>query len=164
MLNPEKKQGYGGIFSSVLVAYSILILHIVLIFLLAIAVFFLGGLINNFIWIFFGIIVLLIASGYYFFRWFKLKRKNIGDAINSPVFNGRSVQVSLLGGLASLKIEAPNNLKLLTDNAKPPKEISDFSNTEGIHEIEKMAKLYDDGLITYEEYRILKDQFFSVGK
>ena len=98
-----KKEKENQYFKSVLMAYFILVLHVVLIAGLVMMVIFFRGILNYMIWIFLGGLIVIIASGYHFYKRMKMEGKTLREILNTYRHSGRSVEVSLLGGLASLK-------------------------------------------------------------
>jgi hypothetical protein len=88
----------------VLLAYFILALHVLLIAGMAILVLFFRGMVNYMLWIFLGGIVLIALSAFYFIRRMRAEGKSLREMLKNPMFNGRSVEVSLLGGMATVKL------------------------------------------------------------
>jgi hypothetical protein len=99
----KKKEG-DGLVKSVLLAYFILALHVLLIAGMAILVLFFRGVVNYMLWIFLGGIVLVALSAFYFIRRMRAEGKSLREMLRNPMFNGRSVEVSLLGGMATVKL------------------------------------------------------------
>jgi hypothetical protein len=97
----KKKEG-DGLVKSVLLAYFILALHVLLIAGMAILVLFFRGMVNYMLWIFLGGIVLIGLSAFYFIRRMRAEGKSLREMLRNPMFNGRSVEVSLLGGMATV--------------------------------------------------------------
>jgi hypothetical protein len=100
-----KKKEDDGLVRSVLLAYFILALHVLLIAGVAILVLFFRGMVNYLLWIFLGGVVLIGGiSAFYFIRRMRAEGKSLGEMLKNPMFNGRSVEVSLLGGMATVKL------------------------------------------------------------
>lgn len=161
MKSKKKKDSGNGVIKSVFVAYFILILHVLLIALLGILVLFFSGIVNYMIWIFLAGAVVIVGSGYYFYRRMKKSGKTIEEILRSPAFNGKSVEVSLMGGLASFKIDRTDSLPALESAlAKPYRQLED-PDTVRIRELTELVRLLENDLITADEYRKAKQQLFK---
>jgi hypothetical protein len=149
-------------FKSVLMAYFILLLHVLLVAGLVLLVIFFRGFINYMIWIFIGGLAIILASGYHFYKRMKKEGKTLRDMLNSPRLSGRTVEVSILGGLASFKIGHSNNIPLLSNNAHKhhPQQLED-PNTVRIRELTELVRLLQNDMITLEEYNKVKQQLFK---
>ncbi|MGD9082884.1 MAG: hypothetical protein PVJ50_10780 [Desulfobacterales bacterium] len=157
----NKKEKEESHFKSVLMAYLILILHVALITGLVLLVIFFRGIINYMIWIFIGGTVALLASAYHFYKRMKMEGKTLREILNSHQFGGRTVEVNLLGGLASLKISGSNDPPALgTDSSGQFKQLED---PDVIHnrEFSELVRLLENNLITLEEYNKFKEQLFK---
>ena len=97
-----KKKEDDGLVRSVLLAYFILALHVLLIAGVAILVLFFRGVVNYMLWILVGGVVLIGISAFYFIRRMRAEGRSLGEMLKNPMFNGRSVEVSLLGGMAGM--------------------------------------------------------------
>lgn len=149
-------------FKSVLMAYFILVLHVVLVAGLVLMVIFFRGLINYMIWIFLGGLIAIIASGYHFYKRMKMEGKTLQETLNTYRFSGRSIEVSFLGGLASLKIggEHQNPPAL---NGHTSGRLKQLEDPESIRhkEFSELVRLLENNLITLEEYKKFKEQIFK---
>lgn len=149
-------------FKSVLMAYFILVLHVVLVAGLLLMVIFFRGLINYMIWIFLGGLIAIIASGYHFYKRMKMEGKTLQEILNTYRYSGRSVEVSFLGGLASLKIggEHQNPPAL---NGHTSGRLKQLEDPESIRhkEFSELVRLLENNLITLEEYKKFKEQIFK---
>jgi hypothetical protein len=150
-----------GLFKSVMLAYFVLVLHVLLIVGLGLLVIFFRGIIHYMLWIFLAGSAAIIGSGYYFYKRMKAQGKTVAQMLKTPLLNGRPVEVNLLGGLASFRVGSPTgNVELDTDAYHTVQQIED-PETMGIREITELAKLLENDMITREEYdkakkRILK--------
>ena len=150
-----------GLFKSVMLAYFILVLHVLLMVGLGLLVIFFRGIIHYMLWIFLAGSAAIIASGYYFYKRMKAEGKTVTQMLKTPLLNGRPVEVSLLGGLASFRVgPSSGNLELDTEHYRPVNQIED-PETMRIREITELARLLENNMITREEYdkakkRILK--------
>jgi len=155
-----KKEG-DGLFKSVMLAYLVLVLHVLLIFGLGLLVIFFRGVVQYIFWIvLFGSITIL-ASLYYFYRRMKAEGRTLRQTLQSPLFIDRPVEVSLLGGLASFKVGNPGNKPLLgTDLHNSGNQLEDPA-TVRLREIKELARLFESNLITREEYEKAKKPIFK---
>ncbi len=159
MLN-KKKDG-DGLFKSVLLAYFILAVHVLLIAGLGVLVLFFRGVVNYMFWIFVAGTVLICVSAYYFYRRMKAEGKTLSEMLRNPVFGGRSVEISLLGGMASVKLGDPSqNLSIEHDKKNGAYQL-ESPETIRIREIKELADLLEKDLITLEEYNKAKQQIFK---
>ena len=142
-------------------AYFILVLHVVLITGLVLLVIFFRGIINYMIWIFLGGTAAILASAYHFYKRMKMEGKTIREILNSHRFGGRTVEVNLLGGLASLKISGSNESPALgTASSGQFKQLED---PDVIHkrEFSELVRLLENNLITLDEYNKFKEKMFK---
>ena len=145
-----------GVFKSVLLAYLILALHVVLIAGLGLLVLFFRGFVQYMLWIFLAGASIIVYSGYRFWRRMKTEGKTLAEMLNNPVFRGRSVEVNLLGGIASFKLGAPDSRCALPDDTPPPPRQLEDPETARIRELGELARLLEKDLITADEYRQAK--------
>lgn len=152
-----------GLFKSIALAYAVLIMHLVLAAGLGLVVIFFGGLAQNFIWIFLSGMVLLALSAYLFYRRLRREGRSLKEAMHSPVFQGRSVEISFLGGMAALKLGAPTGNDALNalEGSEPPLLLEDPESVR-VKEIEALARLLEKELITPEEYAAAKAKLLGL--
>jgi hypothetical protein len=150
-----------SLFKSVMLAYFILVLHVLLMVGLGLLVIFFRGIIQYMLWIFLAGSAAIIASGYYFYKRMKAEGKTVTEMLKTPLLNGRPVEVSLLGGLASFRVGASaRNLELDSDGYHEVHQIED-PETIRIREISELAKLLENNMITREEYDKAKKQILK---
>ncbi len=156
------RNGGEGIFKSVLAAYLVLVLHVLLIIGLGLVVIFFSGIIQYMLWIFLIGAAVILASFYYFYRRMKAEGRTLREMMQSPLFNGRPVEVSLLGGLASFRMggAAGGSHELGTDTHNPSNQLED-PDTVRLREIKELASLLKGELITREEYERAKQHIFK---
>ncbi len=145
-----------SVFKSVLLAYLILALHVVLIAGLGLLVLFFRGFVQYMLWIFLAGASLIAYSGYRFWRRMKTEGKTLAEMLNNPVFRGRSVEINLLGGIASFKLGAPDSRYALPDDTTLPQRQLEDPETARIRELGELARLLEKDLITADEYRQAK--------
>jgi hypothetical protein len=158
----NKKEKENQHFKSVLMAYFILVLHVVLVAGLVIMVIFFHGMINYMIWIFLAGLIAIIASGYYFYKRMKMEGKTLREILNTYQHSGRSVEVSFLGGLASLKIGGEHHHPPAL-NGHSSGQIKQLEDPESIRykEFSELVRLLENNLITLEEYNKFKKEIFK---
>ena len=158
----NKKEKEESHFKSVLIAYFILVLHVVLITGLVLLVIFFRGIINYMIWIFIAGTAAIVASAYHFYKRIKMEGKTLRDIFNSRRFGGRTVEVNLLGGLASLKISGSSNDPAALDTASSG-QFKQLEDPNVIHnrEFSELVRLLEKDLITLDEYNKFKEQIFK---
>lgn len=156
-LNKQKEDG--GLVKSVLMAYLILMLHVLLVACLALLILFFRGVVNYMIWIFLGGLLIILFSAWHFYRRMKEEGKTLREILKNPVFEGREVEISLLGGLASLRVGKPDQLSL-EDLSWKNKQLED-PETIRIRELNELVRLFENNLITLEEYNQAKKQIFK---
>lgn len=156
----NKKNDNPNVFKSVLIAYFILLLHLFLIGFLGLLVIFFAGIVNYMIWIFLGASAVILFSGYFFYKRMKEQGKTFREMINSPLFSGRSIEISLLGGFASLKLGKPPVAPMIGNNYD---QVNSLEEQAGcfIDELAELAHLLENNLITQEEYNVAKQRLFK---
>lgn len=148
-----------GVIKSVFIAYFILLLHVLLLAGLGVLILFFRGIVNYMIWVFLIGTGIIIFSAYRFYKKMKREGKTLKEMMNSPLFRGREVEISLLGGLASLKVGKPRHL-LLENYHGDIKQLED-PETLRLQELNELVRLFEKNLITLEEYNQAKKQIFN---
>ncbi len=164
MSEPKEKQK--GIFSSIFFTYFILIFHGLLIVGLAFLVVFFRGVVEYMEWIVGGGITLVLLSGFLFYRKLKKSNRDLRDIINDPAFKGKSLEISFLGGVASVKVgSAPEQspAALAHDVSTSVQQLED-PETVRIRDLGRLAHLLEQELITKEEYEQLKKDLLHQAK
>ena len=145
---------------SVIMAYVVLCLHIVLIAALGLLVIFFRGVVSYMAWIFLAGTIALGLSGYLFYRRMKKEGKTLREMMSSPAFSGRAVEVSLLGGLASFKLGKSPSAAQLEAPVQTPLQLEDPANAH-LRQLNELVRLLEDGLITPDEYNEAKKMLFE---
>jgi hypothetical protein len=157
-----KKEKESQHLNSILMAYFILILHVVLVAGLVLMVIFFRGIINYMIWIFIGGLIAIIASGYHFYNRMKKEQKTLREILSTPRLNGRSVEVSFLGGLVSFKIgRAHYDLPALDSHSSGGLRQLEDPESVRYKEFSELVRLLENNLITLEEYNKFKEEIFK---
>lgn len=160
-----KKNAGDNLLKSVLLAYLILALHIVLIAAMAILVLFFRGVVNYMLWIVIGGIGILGLSTYWMVRRLRTQGKSLGDMLSNPMFKGRPVEVSLLGGMATVKLGQPTTrpLALAHDetDARAQDDHPQDNRTRDVAELAELARLLEKDLITLDEFNRAKQRLLN---
>lgn len=160
----KKKEG-DGLIKSVMLAYFILALHVLLIAGMAILVLFFRGVVNYMLWIFLGGMALVGFSLLYFFRRMRAEGRSLREMLRNPIFSGRSVEVSLLGGMATVKLGQPSpRLPAIGHDADvdiPRLEDPEASYNREVSELAELARLLEKDLITVDEFNRAKRRLLN---
>jgi len=159
----NKKEG-DNLVKSVLLAYLILALHVLLIAGMAILVLFFRGVVNYMLWIVIGGIVIVGFSAFWFVRRMRAQGRTLGEMLRNPVFNGRSVEVSLLGGMATVKLGQATRLPALSHEAADGHSILEDQRDQcnlDVAELSELARLLEKDLITVEEFNKAKRRLLN---
>ncbi|OQX02506.1 MAG: hypothetical protein BWK80_57700 [Desulfobacteraceae bacterium IS3] len=161
-MSMKNKEG-SGLFKGVLTAYVILVLHLLLVAGAGCIVLFFRGITQYMLWVLIGCSLLILFSGYLFYRRIRQEGRTMRETLHSPVFSGRSVEVSFLGGFASVKIGSPGNYAPALDardTYEPFRQLEDPA-TVRFRELKELARLLENDLITREEYNQTKQELFG---
>ncbi len=159
MFKKRLNSDHDGLFKGVIVAHSILLLHLLMIAGLGLTIVFLTGLAHYMSWIVIGGMALLGLSAYLFYRRIRKEGKSVSEALQTPLFNGREVEIRLLGGFASFRLGKPDKRPIDSGTYEPPLQLESPESIR-IREIAALAQLLEKNLITREEYDQAKRQLF----
>ena len=150
-----------GLFKSIFLAHLILFLHLFLFAALGLMVVFLSGMMQYMVWVLLGGMTVVGLSAYLFFRRLRKEGRSLGEALRSPLFHGRSVEVSLLGGMATLKLDKPHADDVLELQSLPPALQLEDAESARIREIGVLAQLLEKKLITPDEFTKAKERLLG---
>ena len=150
-----------GLFKSVMLAYMVLVLHVLLMLGLGLLVIFFRGVLQYMLWIFLFGVVAVVASGFYFYRRMKAEGKTLKETLSSQMFAGRPVEVSLLGGMASFRVGMPGPANGLETRQVGPSHQLEDSKTSQLRDLTQLARLLEEDLITRDEYDEAKKNLFK---
>ncbi len=151
-----------SLFKSVMLAHLILTLHFVLLGVMVVVVVFFGWLISNLFWIILGILLLTGIISYIVFRRLRREGQSLRESLRSPMFEGRSVEISLLGGMASFRLGPPSGHKAIEYGGENrPLSLEDPELTR-MREIAELAELLQKNLITPEEFAAAKRKILGI--
>ncbi len=162
MFFKKKKKNEDGLFKGVMLACFIVIFHVFLIAGIGLLVIFFRGIVNYMLWIFLGGSVLIIASVYLFYRRIKREGMTLRETLNAPLFHGRTVEVSLLGGLASVKVGGGSGgVPALGNNSSAQYPQLEDPASVRLKELTNLANLLEKNLVTLDEYNEFKQQILK---
>jgi hypothetical protein len=138
-----------GIVKNIFTGYFILILHVVLLVLLGLFIVFFRGLVQYMPWILGGGLVLLLSA--LILVVVKIRRQR--GRVQHMRSQGRGVEISLLGGLASMRVGGSPGAPGLEQNA--PLQLED-PHTSRMRSLERLMEMYQQELISRDEFLRLK--------
>jgi hypothetical protein len=151
-----------GLFKSIFLAHMILFLHVFLFGTLGLLVVFLSGVMQYMLWVLLGGMGLVGLSAYLFYRRLHKEGKTLAETLRSPIFQGRAVEVSLLGGMATLKLAKPHSADARQiDNQKSALQLEDPEAVR-IREFNTLAQLLEKELITPDEFSKAKQRLLGL--
>lgn len=152
-----KTKNKNGLLTGVMISHVVLVLHLLLFAGIGLVVAFVGGVMQYMIWILLAGMLAVALSAYLIYRRLRREGKSIADALRSPMFRGRSVEVSLLGGFATMRLESGKPDPAIGVNSQTPKQLED-PETARIREIKSLAQLLEKKLITPDEFDMAKQR------
>lgn len=152
-----------GLFKGVFLAYGIVLLNVLLVLGVGLVVLFFRGVVNYMTWIFIAGLLAIFGTGYYFLHRMREEQRTLKEMLALPEFTGRSVEISLLGGFASMKMgerkEGMGPVAQEIPFASPHLQLEDPDSIR-IRELTELGRMFEKDLITREEYQMAKDQIF----
>jgi hypothetical protein len=150
-----------GLFKSIFIAYGILILHLVLLAALGLLVLFFRGVVNYLSWIFLGGAAIILGSAYFFIKKLKSEQNTIKEILLLPEFSNKDIEIKLLGGAASFKVESKGPA-LNSPEMEAAKQLQ-LENQAGdrIKNLGELSRLYNERMISIDEYERLKSELLS---
>ncbi len=156
------QSGGEGLFKSVMLAYLILVLHVLLLVGLGLIVFFFRGIAEYMFWIVLCGALGILGSGYWFYRKMKAEGQSLKETLNSPVFRDRTVEVSLMGGMASVRVgHSGSRQPMLPPGEKDRPQQLEWTEDNQVHELTELARLLKSGMITLDEFEQAKQKIFK---
>lgn len=152
-----KTKNKDGLFKGIMMAHVVLVLHLLLFAGMGLVVAFVGGVMQYMMWILVAGMLAVALSAYWFYRRLRREGKSIADALRSPMFRGRSVEVSLLGGFAKMRLESGKPDSAIEGGTRTTMQLED-PETARIREINSLAELLEKKLITPDEFAKAKQR------
>jgi len=139
--------------SSVLLAFSILLFHVLLLAAIGLLVIIFRGIVNYLVSILLGGALLAGAGLFVLYRYMQKEKSVVSKLLELPEFKNRKVEVNILGGLASFKIDPDDQARSAIDTEVTPlTHRLDDPDSLRVRELSELARLFEKGLISLEEY------------
>ncbi|MCP4670084.1 MAG: SHOCT domain-containing protein [Desulfobacula sp.] len=147
-----KNLNKSGLFKSIFTAYCILLLHVVLLAGIGVTIILFKGLYQYLPWVMGGIALLVMAISGFLYQRMKNSSAQIKDILAMPQFHGRTVEIKLLGGIASFKIAPDTHKQTLIDNNSSNTLMieNDINKTE--QQILRLTTLFKKDIISKKEF------------
>lgn len=144
------------LFKGVMLAHLILGLHLVLFALIGLLVIFFGGIALYWGWILLGGLALGALAALVVYRRLKAQGRSLArDLRGVSVPSGSTLEVSFLGGLASVKFARPaQSAPEITAPAAPA--LLEGPETQRVRALSTLAQMYEKSLLTREEFERAK--------
>ena len=151
------KLSENALFKSITVAFLILIMHVLLIGGVGILVLLVSGIINHTAWFLVGI-ALLAVGAYMLYKRIKVEGRELKEAVGD--LQGKDIEISLLGGVASMKIRSgsQNTTRQITSDRT---RLLTSPASGNVQQLTELSRLYEKELLTREEYETAKKELFS---
>lgn len=151
----------GSLFKGIFVLHAILFFHVLLIALVGLLVIFLRGVEQFMVWIFLAGVAGMMASGLLIYRRMKAEGRSLRELTRLPLLENKTVEVSLLGGIVSLRIDGKNGAPKIGSYANPPGlQLEDAAGMR-MRELEGLARLAENKIISTDEYSDLKNRIMG---
>lgn len=150
---PREKGAFGGVMLGALVV----LVHIGLIGLMTAFVMVLGSLFEYRLFLFLGTVGLASFVGYAVYRRFDFHARQVLAILRDPAIRGRSLEVSLLGGMASVRVgRAEDEASILTLPGSGRMPFAEAPEASRVRDLASLAGLREQGHVTEEEFERLK--------
>lgn len=147
---------------SVLLAFSILLFHVLLIAAVGLLIIIFRGIVNYLVWILLGGGLLAGAGFFVLYKYMQKEKSILAKMLQLPEFKNRRVEVNILGGLASFKIDQDDQNQSAIDTAvTSPTHQLDDPDSQRVRELTELARLFEKDLISIEEYDRAKDALLN---
>lgn len=155
-MNAEKSNTGAELFKGVLLAHLIIGLHVVVIALIGLLVIFFGGLARYWAWILLG----GLAAGGLFaalvYRRIRAGGRKMAQELRSaPIMAGGTLEIRLLGGLASITLNRPHAGTNIPPAAGLPPLLEE-AEAQRMRELAQLAQMVEKNLITADEFKRAK--------
>ncbi len=153
-----------GLFKSIFTAYFILLLHVFLLAGVGLSVVLFKGVYHYLPYIMGGLAILVLSVAWIIYRRMRENSTDLRTVLSAPEFQDRTVEVKLLGGLASFKIKAKANNGLLLDHASPSysdTHLIENSADKAGRKMLELNTLYARELITKEEFETARQNIIQ---
>ncbi len=125
----EKRESSVG--QGIYYLYMIVGLQVVLVFGILGVIMFIGKVISTPGWVFLFILLMFAGALYYIYRKAKRQFRKLRDTFNQAGMSDKNYEISIMGGMLTMRIEQnPNAPKLLQAPAEPSEPIIDAETIE----------------------------------
>ncbi len=160
-----RKADKGGLFKSIFTAYFILLLHVFLLAGVGVSVVLFKGVYHYLPYILAGLAILVLAVAWIVYRRMRENSTDLREVLSTPEFQDRTVEVKLLGGLASFKIKAKENNNLLLDHSSgdpySDNHLIENSADRAERKMLELNTLYEKDLITKKEFETARQNIIQ---
>ncbi len=111
-----------GLFKNIFTAYFILLLHVFLLAGIGITVVLFKGVYHYLPWILGGFAILVLCVAWMIYRQMRASASQIRDILSVPEFRNRNLEISVMGGMAKVKISAETSPDRLLEGPGPRHE------------------------------------------
>lgn len=151
-----------SVLQNIFIAGSIILLHILLLAGVGMAVLLFSGVYTYLPWVMGLIAILAAGSLLFFFRRLKNNSSDIRKILSRPEFQDKTIEIKLLGGLASFKIEPDSRQAREISHASSQTRQLIYDNTHRIEtKILELNTLFEKKLITEEEFKAAKHELLQ---
>ncbi len=159
-----KKKKEGGLFQGLMAAHVIVLAHIVLLAVAGVTIVLFKGVYAYLPWVMGGIGIFILVSIWFFYRQIRNSSSDLHKILSMPEFQDRSVEIKLIGGLASFKMNEPKNtipVERQLAGGQQPRLLIEQETRKIEGRLLTLTGLYEKNLITKEEYQKAKEKLIQ---
>ncbi|WP_022667418.1 hypothetical protein [Desulfospira joergensenii] len=158
-----RRRDKDGLFKSIFTAYFILLLHVFLLAGVGLTVVLFKGVYHYLPWIMAGIGILVLSIAWIFYRRMRESSSQLRDILSVPEFRDRTVEVRLLGGLASFTVKAREERPLLPDHGAvhPDTRMIEDGVARTERKMLELNTLFEKNLISRHEFEKAKQNLIQ---
>jgi hypothetical protein len=157
----KHKKSEESIIRGVFIAYFILLFHVALLGLVGILVLFFTGILNFLPWLMLGGVVMIAGCGYLLLRYLRKKSGSLIKVLGTPEFRGKNIEVRLLGGLASFKVNDSENPATRMLDYDEPSRLLPHGDLPREEKLLQLSEMLENEIITPEEFIKAKKRLFD---
>ena len=160
----KRKPNDNHLISSLFFAFSILLFHVLLLAAIGLLVLIFRGIVNYLVWILLGGGLLAGAALFLLYRYMQKEKTMVAKLLELPELKDRRVEVNILGGLASFKIDSNNNGEAwpaIDQEGMPSVHQLEDPGRMRVRELSELARLLEKNLISFEEYDRAKNALMN---
>ncbi|MCP4022779.1 MAG: SHOCT domain-containing protein [Desulfobacteraceae bacterium] len=160
-----KPQDKYGTLKSICIAYFILFIHVFLLAGIGLLVILFQGVYQYLPWILSGIAICVLGMAIVFYKKMRKSSANIRDILAFPEFRDRTIEIKLLGGMASFTLKAKEENHMLIDQTAAleykDRQLPAQTISETERKIIQLATLYEHKLLTKDEFKKKKQDIIN---